>query len=135
MGILDTWTKKKPTAAKPKTMQGSVSATDTEVVETKESSMIPGKAEHVILRPVLSEKVAMAEAAGTYTFVVRNDANKIQIKQAIAAVYGVMPAKVRMLNREGKQVRFGRSMGRRAHEKRALVTLPKGKTIQVHTGV
>lgn len=76
-----------------------------------------------------------AEMLGQYTFYVATTATKIDVKRAIAEVYGVVPVRVHMLNTDGKTVRFGRFTGRRAHTKKAIVTLPKGKTISIHEGV
>jgi len=38
-------------------------------------------------------------------------------------------------NIEGRRVRFGRSMGKRNDYKKAIITLPEGKTIDIHSGV
>ena len=76
-----------------------------------------------------------AELQGQYTFYVSNDATKIDVKRAITEVYGVVPTRVHILNTDGKNVRFGRFIGRRTHTKKAIVTLPKGKTIAIHEGV
>jgi large subunit ribosomal protein L23 len=89
----------------------------------------------VVVKPYLSEKSMMQEAAGVYTFVVRTGASKHAVADAVETLYGVRPTAVRVINVEGKTVRFGRSMGRRADIKKAVVTLPKGKTISIHEGV
>jgi large subunit ribosomal protein L23 len=46
-----------------------------------------------------------------------------------------MPSDVRIMNVEGKRVRTGRNLGKRRDWKKAIVTLPKGKTIHIHEGV
>jgi large subunit ribosomal protein L23 len=89
----------------------------------------------VLIRPILSEKALNAEANGTYTFEVAREATKIQVKQAITSLYGVTPKKVRMMNIEGKKTLFRRVRGSRSAYKKAIVTLPKGKTISIHEGV
>lgn len=89
----------------------------------------------VILRSVVSEKAAMGESGGKYVFFVSSGANKIAVKRAIQALYGVAPKRVRIINTEGKRMRFGRTKGKQQDEKKAIVTLPKGKTISVHEGV
>lgn len=89
----------------------------------------------ILVKPLVSEKAAIAETANTYTFVVTNDATKLTVKRAVKEVYGVMPIRVRMLNVQGKYVRFGRGYGRRSDWKKAIVTLPKGQTIRIHEGV
>jgi large subunit ribosomal protein L23 len=89
----------------------------------------------ILIRPVMTEKSLTGEAQGQYTFFVSPTANKVEIKEAIRELYGVMPARVRVLHVEGKRVRFGRSMGRRNDTKKAIVVLPKGTTISIHEGV
>lgn len=94
-----------------------------------------GNAYRVLLRPHLSEKAVARESGGTYTFVVHPSATKHAVQDAVLRVYGVAPARVRMMNMEGKIRRFGRMTGRRSDWKKAIVTLPKGKTISIHEGV
>lgn len=89
----------------------------------------------VLLRPLVSEKSALSESLGVYTFVVDRNANKYQIKQAIETIYKVRPVKVRMVNIMGKVTRHGRSIGRRSDWKKAVITLSKGQTISIHEGV
>jgi large subunit ribosomal protein L23 len=84
----------------------------------------------IILRPVVSEKSYGAMDANTFTFVVRPDANKIEIRKAIEAIYPeVKVAKVNTLNRQGKVVRSRRirgAVGKKNDTKRAIVTLKEG---------
>lgn len=94
-----------------------------------------GAAYRILLRPLLSEKTTRAESKGVYTFSVASGATKPEIMKAVERVYGVKPTQVRTVVVEGKSVRFGRTTGRRRGWKKALVTLPKGSTITIHTGV
>jgi large subunit ribosomal protein L23 len=94
-----------------------------------------GLAYRVLIRPFLSEKATTLESQGTYVFVVDTRATKEEIKRAVYTVYGVMPVRVRTSSMEGKQVRFGKSIGRRSDWKKAMVTLRKGESIQIHEGV
>ncbi len=93
------------------------------------------RAHLVLVKAVVSEKAAIGEAASVYTFVVDAHANKHEVARAVASMYGVQPVAVGMVNREGKKVARGRLFGRTHDTKRALVTLPKGKSIRVHEGV
>ena len=90
----------------------------------------------VILRPVVSEKSYALLDANTYTFVVHPDANKIEIRQAVEAIFGVRVDKVNTLNRQGKAKRNRKSwtMGRRPATKRAVVTLVDGDHIDLFEG-
>ena len=72
---------------------------------------------------------------GQYLFEIEARANKIQVKQAIRLMYGITPTSVNIQNVGGKIVRFGRSTGVRKDWKKAIVTLPKGKKIEVYEGV
>jgi len=79
----------------------------------------------VIIRPVVSEKSYAAFDENVYTFVVASDANKIEIRQAVEAIFNVKVLKVNTLNRNGKRKRNRRSFtfGKRSDTKRAIVTL------------
>ncbi len=90
---------------------------------------------NLILRPMVTEKAAHLASVGQYVFCVHPNANRIQIRSAIRAMYGVTPVSVNIQVMEGKQVRFGRTFGKRKDWKKAIVTLPKGKTIEVYEGV
>ncbi len=87
----------------------------------------------VILRPVVSEKSYGLLDDGAYTFVVHPDANKIEIRQAVEAIFNVRVSKVNTLNRKGKRKRNRRAFtfGKRADTKRAVVTLAGGDRIDL----
>lgn len=87
----------------------------------------------VILRPVVSEKSYAGTENGIYTFIVRPDANKIQIRQAIEELFPVRVANVNTLNRRGKQKknRKTNTVGKRSDTKRAIVTLREGDRIDL----
>ena len=120
---------KKPT--KTKAIEAVVESTGTEAVETKRTAH--GK--RVLVRAVVSEKATIGEATGIYTFIVDNKATKIDVKNAVRTTYGVLPKMVRIVNVEGKKVRFGGFAGRRKDSKKAFVTLKPGTTIDIHAGV
>lgn len=108
------------------------------VVETAKSKVKLSKhstAYKTLVKPLVTEKSAIFESAGKYSFIVSRLANKNQIKEAIREIYGVKPEWVNVANVDGRQVRFGRTAGRRSNYRKAIVTLPKGSTIDIHTGV
>jgi large subunit ribosomal protein L23 len=82
-------------------------------------------AREVIVKPVVSEKSYALLDKGVYTFVVHPDANKVEIRQAVEAIFGVRVAQVNTLNRAGKRKRNRRNWtwGQRSDTKRAVVTL------------
>ena len=86
----------------------------------------------VIIAPVISEKSYGLLEERQYTFLVRPDANKTQIKIAVQEIFGVQVASVNTLNREGKRKRSRRGFGKRKDTKRAVVTVtPESRTIDV----
>ncbi|GAA4940927.1 MULTISPECIES: 50S ribosomal protein L23 [Actinomycetospora] len=86
----------------------------------------------VIIAPVISEKSYGLLEERQYTFLVRPDANKTQIKIAVQQIFDVQVASVNTLNREGKRKRSRRGFGKRKDTKRAVVTVtPESRTIDV----
>ena len=65
-------------------------------------------AQDIILRPVITEETMVASAMKKYTFLVAKDANKIEIAQAVEALFDVKVAKVNTLNVKGHLRRYGR---------------------------
>ena len=80
----------------------------------------------IIIRPVLTEKSYAEMANKKYTFRVAINANKTEIKKAIEEVFpGVKVESVNTMRTEGKIKRQGRTQGRTAEVKKAIVTLKK----------
>nr|WP_297133752.1 50S ribosomal protein L23 [Terrisporobacter sp.] len=77
----------------------------------------------IIIRPIVTEQSMADMAENKYTFVVSKKANKTEIKKAVEAVFGVNVEKVNTLNYDGKVKRMGRSVGRTASFKKAVVKL------------
>jgi large subunit ribosomal protein L23 len=84
--------------------------------------MIPDPRD-ILLAPVVSEKSYGLLEERQYTFVVRPDANKTQIKIAVEKVFGVKVLSVNTLNRIGKRKRSKAGFGKRKDTKRAIVTI------------
>ena len=84
----------------------------------------------VILAPVVTEKATMlAEKSNQVAFRVVADATKPEIKAAIELLFKVEVDSVQVLNRKGKEKRFGRFMGRRRNERKAYVSLKDGQEL------
>ena len=77
----------------------------------------------IIIRPIVTEQSMAQMAENKYTFVVSKQANKTEIKKAVEAIFGVNVEKVNTLNYDGKVKRMGRSVGRTASFKNAVVKL------------
>jgi large subunit ribosomal protein L23 len=88
-------------------------------------------ARDVIIRPVVSEKSYAGLDRNTYTFLVDKRANKTEIKEAIQVIWNVQVTSVRTLNRKGKVKRRRFTKGKRPDEKRAIVTLVEGDSIEI----
>jgi len=87
----------------------------------------------ILIAPHVTEKSVRASARDgerVYTFKVHKEANKQEVKKAVAAVYGVTPIAVNMVKVPGKKVRRGRTLGSKSGYKKALVMLKKGETIE-----
>jgi large subunit ribosomal protein L23 len=85
----------------------------------------------VVLAPVVSEKSYALLDANTDTFIVRPDANKTEIKEAIQTIFKVRVTNVNTLHRKGKRKRTRQILGVRKSTKRALVTLHPDDKIEI----
>lgn len=81
----------------------------------------------------LTEKGSLlTEKLNQYVFRVKPSANKVQIKQAIEKLFGKKVARVNTCNYAGKKKRERRAdFGRKAHWKKAIVTLKEGEKIDL----
>jgi large subunit ribosomal protein L23 len=85
----------------------------------------------IVIRPVVSEKSYAGLERNTYTFLVDPRANKTEIKEAIQQIWNVRVLNVNTMNRVGKVKRTRLSTGKRPDQKRAVVTLAEGDTIEI----
>jgi large subunit ribosomal protein L23 len=83
----------------------------------------------IILKPIVTEKATRLREGNKYAFQVHARANKIQIRQAVEAVFGVRVQSVRTVTVPAKPKRQGLYEGRRAGWKKAYVTLQPGQSI------
>lgn len=81
--------------------------------------------------PHITEKTTNLAQEGKYVFQVTNRANKTEIKKAIERLYKVKVESVNILNMPSKIRRVGRSIGRLAGFKKAIVSLQKGHKIDI----
>ena len=85
----------------------------------------------IIIRPVISDHSFDLMGEGTYTFEVAKDANKIEIAQAVEAIFDVHVKKVNTLNVKAKPKRVRWRAGETRTWKKAMVTLAAGETIEL----
>jgi large subunit ribosomal protein L23 len=84
----------------------------------------------VLIAPHVTEKTSLAmQNHNQYTFRVRRDASKTDIRKAVELMFDVKVAGVQVVNEPGKQRRFGRIAGRTQDWKKAYVSLTPGQTI------
>jgi large subunit ribosomal protein L23 len=81
-----------------------------------------------ILGPVVTEKTTeLKDRTRTLCFRVHPDANKIDVRRAIEALFKVKVAGVRTIQVPGKLKRRGKSQGYQSSWKKAYVTLREGE--------
>ena len=85
----------------------------------------------IIIEPVISEKSYGLMDENKYTFIVRPDANKTQIKIAIEKIFEVKVTGVNTINRKGKRKRTRFGYGKRPDSKRAIVSVAEGDRIDI----
>ena len=81
----------------------------------------------------MSEKSYGLLDRNVYTFIVRTDATKVQIREAVEQIFNVRVTKVNTLNRNGKRKRNRRTgdWGKRSDQRRAIVSLAAGDSIEI----
>ena len=94
----------------------------------------------ILIKPIITEKATTAsELRNCFSFVVNKKANKIEIKQAVEAAYGVSVDKVRTINvRPDRNTRFtktGMVTGKTNAVKKAIVQVSEGDTIDLYSNL
>lgn len=85
---------------------------------------------NVLMAPIVSEKSTMiADKHEQVAFRVAPDATKHEVKAAVEMLFKVRVKSVQILNRKGKEKRFGRYSGRRDNVRKAYVCLHPGQEI------
>ena len=97
-------------------------------------STLHKEARDVLIAPVVSEKSYGLLDQNKYTFLVRKDANKTEIKIAVEQVFSVRVTAVNTVNRVGKRRRTRAGYGSRPDTKRAIVSVAEGQRIDIFSG-
>ncbi|NDA07867.1 MAG: 50S ribosomal protein L23 [Alphaproteobacteria bacterium] len=100
-----------------------------------ETVMSQDKAYDTILRPIVTEKSTMLAEQNKIGFVVPMSATKPEIKAAVELLYKVNVEAVNTSVLKGKTKRFRGVLGRRIDQKKAIVTLADGQSIDLMQGV
>jgi large subunit ribosomal protein L23 len=94
----------------------------------------------ILIKPIVTEKsTKLGEKLNRFGFVVRKDANKLQIKHAVEKMYGVSVTDVNTLVQAGKarqrHTKTGVLKGMKSSFKKAFVTLAEGETIDFYSSI
>jgi LSU ribosomal protein L23P len=94
----------------------------------------------ILIKPIITEKAtAGVEDFNRYGFVVNPKANKVEIKKAVEAAYGVSVTKVRTINvrpdRKTRHTKTGVQTGKTNAYKKAIVQLAEGDTIDFYSNI
>jgi len=94
----------------------------------------------IIIKPIVTEKMTqLGEKLNRYGFRVEKGANKIEIKQAVEALYNVTVLEVNtMIVAPKKKSRFTKSgviNGQTSAYKKAIVTLKEGEVIDFYSNI
>ena len=89
----------------------------------------------ILKRPVITEKTQAMMNENKYTFEVPMTANKVEIRQAVEAVFKVKVENVTTMRVLGKTKRMGRFVGKRSDWKKAIVKLAEGSKITLFEGM
>ena len=90
----------------------------------------------VVKEPHITEKANLQKGeANQVSFKVHRQANKIEIRRAVEALFKTKVLNVRTMNMIGKSRRMGKHVGRKPHWKKAIVQLAPGETIEFFEGM
>ena len=94
----------------------------------------------ILVKPIITEKATNdSEVFNRYAFVVDKNANKVEIKDAVEAAYGVSIESVKTMNypikRSTKYTKKGLVTGSKSGYKKAIVQLAEGESIDFYSNL
>ncbi|MGB1169001.1 MAG: 50S ribosomal protein L23 [Flavobacteriaceae bacterium] len=94
----------------------------------------------ILIKPIITEKATNdSELFNRYAFVVDKKANKIEIKKAVEAAYGVSISSVKTLNypvqKNTKFTKKGLVTGKKGAYKKAIIQLAEGESIDFYNNL
>ena len=94
----------------------------------------------IIIKPIITEKITKeGEVFNRFGFVVDKKANKVQIKKAVEATYGISVVSVNTMNyradRTTKYTKSGLISGKTNAYKKAIVQVKEGETIDFYNNI
>ncbi len=85
--------------------------------------------------PYITEKTNLIkDTENKFCFKVDKNSNKVEVKKAIEKIFSVKVEKVGILNMQGKKKRLGKSEGKKASWKKAIITIKKGEKLSIFEG-
>ena len=87
-----------------------------------------------IIRPIITEKATILSEQNKTVFKVHSSANKKNIKKNIEKIFKVNVIKINIINLKSKKLKQGR-LSTKSGYKKAIVTLKKGQSIDLATGI
>ena len=100
-----------------------------------ESAFNNYKLADVIISQHITEKSTSSAGENTVTFLVKSNANKVDIKKAVEKFFNVKVEAVNTLVKKGRRRNFRGKAGRTSNSKRAIVRLAKGQQIDFGSGL
>ena len=118
-------------AAKPAKAAAAKKPAEKKADSGKRPAHAAGRLAQILIAPIVSEKATMtAEKHNQVLFKVMRDATKPEIKAAVELMWpGKNVVSVQTVQHKGKVKRFGKSIGRRDHVKKAYVSLAAGQEL------
>ena len=94
----------------------------------------------IIIKPIITEKITkQSEIFNRFGFVVDKKANKVQIKKAVEATYGITVVEVNTMNyradRTTKYTKSGLISGKTNAYKKAIVQVKEGESIDFYNNI
>ena len=95
---------------------------------------------NILIKPIVTEKMtAQGEDFNRYGFVVKKEANKLEIRQAVEELYNVKVSEVNTMRYPGKRkqrnTKSGVTVGKTSSYKKAVVTLAEGEVIDFYSNI
>ena len=124
--VEETKTAKKTTAKKTTTKKATKK---TEAVKVGKATV---KSYDCIIKPILSEETMKnMETMNKITVQVNKNSNKVEIKNAFEAIFGVKVKQVNVSNVRAKDKRVGKYSGKTSSYKKAVITLAEGQSLDL----
>ena len=94
----------------------------------------------ILIKPIITEKMTgITEKSNRYGFIVKYNANKLEIKKAVEDLYNVQVRDVNTMRYSGKKssryTKTGLVKGRTEAFKKAVITLAEGETIDLYSNI